>query len=146
MYGRRSIPVDGGLPCSVVCAVEHVQEHKPDVARIIPIHGNPIRIGFGFGFGEFRVDSRTSVGLFKVVPTAPDDHREDEKNGEGDLCSNGATHALDIETVAPYRCSDDLGEPIQHAVQRPGAGVEVGSVYGVKLVDVEPVGGEEHRE
>lgn len=135
------------MPGGIVGTVEHVQEHLSNISLISPVHGNPVGVGWlGIGVRELGVDEGTVVGLLEIVTTSPDDHGEDEKNAEGDLGTDGATDALDVETVTPDGGGEDLGEPVQHAVQGAGAGVEVGAVHGVLLVDVEPVGDEEHGE
>lgn len=84
--------------------------------------------------------------ILKGVPTAPDDHGEDEKCYPGDLGFNRSRQPLHVEAVPEDKGTSHLHEPVEEIVEGAGTGAEVGTVDVVELVGVEPVGGPEHGE
>lgn len=53
---------------------------------------------------------------------------------------------LQIKEISPDASGKDLCHPVQKTVQGLGSGIEVSAVYRVLLVDVKPIGREEHGE
>ena len=136
---KGHVPVDTSLPSGIVEAVEDVQEHRANVARIRPIKRLPVGV-------EFDVHALASVPLLKGIATTPDSKGEDDKNDPGDLGSGRAANTLDIEQISPDTSGENLSQPVEKTVQCLGAGIEVSAVHGILLVDVKPVGNEEHGE
>ena len=141
-YGKEPrgarLPVYNTLPNSIVHAVEEVQEHGTNVALGSPIPTLEIR-----GRG---VHVLASVPHLPSVATTPDDDREDEKDDQGCLRTDGATNAFRVKNRAHNNGGHDLCKPVQESIEGLGAGVEVSAVNGVLLVCVEPVRGPEHGE
>ena len=131
--GKCYIPVNACLPCSIVESVEEVQEHRSNIFSAI----GPVKL---------LDHGRTGVRLLEGIAAAPDDEGEAEKDNPGDLGSRGAANLAHIEQHTPDGGSNDLGEPVEQAIQSTGADAEVEAIDGILLVDVEPVGNEEHGE
>ena len=121
------------MPGGIVESVEEVQEHGADVVLTI---GEVEDVGVG----------GTGVGLLEGVAAAPDGEGQDEQDTPGDLGTERAADAADVEQDTPDGGGDDLGEPVEQAVEGAATDAEAGAVDGVLLVDVEPVGDEEHGE
>lgn len=136
-----NVPVDKALPDGVVHAVEEVKKHGSHVARGSPVGRHELARG-----NSLRGDISTSVPLLPGIATAPDRHRQSEEHEKPNTGTDTAADLLNVQEGPDQSRSDDLGEPVQEAVQRLGAGVEVGGVDAVLLVGVEPVGGPEHGE
>ena len=133
---RLSLPVYGGLPKSIIEAIEEVEEHRPDIAMVSPISWDE---------GGVR-DGGTGIGLLVGIATSPDDHGEDEKRDPRNLGSKATANTLDVEKVTQDGSGNDLGKVVQETVQGLGASGEVGAVDTVLLVGVEPVRRPEHGE
>ena len=135
-FGNGCLPVNIALPDGVVPAVEHVQKHRPDIARGRPVGGLKI-------LGR---DSFARVFLLPLVAPAPDNHSQGEHKAKSSLGAHTATESLEVKQWSDDDGGDDLRKPVQESVERLGAGAEVRAVDGVLLVGVEPVGGPEHGE
>ena len=133
---KKNVPVDGGLPESIIEAVEEVEEHGADVAVISPVGRDEVETS----------DGSTGVGLLVSVATSPDDHGEDEEGNPRNLGSKGTANSIHIEEITQDGSGDDLGKVVQKTVKGLGAGGEVEAVDAVLLVGVEPVGRPEHGE
>lgn len=134
--GVGNIPVDSGLPDSIVETVEEVEEHGADETRVSPVLGLPV--------GSAGILSR--VLLLKGIAAAPDDEGESEEDTPGQLGTDGTAEQGDIQEETPDTSGDDLCKIVEETVEGVGAGAEEGAVDGVLLVRGEPVRGEEHGE
>lgn len=131
---KWDVPVDTGLPESVIEAVEEVQEHGADVAG-----GGPVDWLHGQGRG-------TSETLLKGISTSPDGQGNDQEHEPSNLGSETTADARGVKGVTQDCSSDNLCQVVQETVESPGAGGEAGKVDIVRLVCVEPIGGKKHRE
>ena len=95
-------PVDGCLPCSVVEAVEHVQEHGADVAVGLEVEN----------LAGICLDGFAGVALLECVSTAPDDHGDDQEHDQGDLCAHCSAELRKIKSVTEDQCAEDLTAPV----------------------------------
>jgi hypothetical protein len=93
-----------------------------------------------------RGDTLTSVGLLKGISATPDSKGQHKQGSPSGLGTGASAHALSIKQISPNGSSDNLSHPVQQTVEGLCAGIEVGAVDSVLLVDVEPVGDEEHGE
>lgn len=135
----RDVPVDGGLPESIVEAVEDVEKHRANIARGRPISWDKVRVQLG-------VDGVASVRLLVSVAASPDDHGQDKERSPSNLGSDSTTDLVDIKSITQYDRGDDLCQVVQKAVERLGTGRKSGTIDGVLLVGIEPVRGPEHGE
>lgn len=134
--GLKGVPVDGGLPGSIIKAIEDVQEHGTNIARVGPVSWLKGRLS----------DSCAGICLLEGISTTPDSKGKDEENPKCNLGAYRTTDLLQIKEISPDTGSKDLRHPVQKTIQGLGSGIEVRAVYGVLLVDVEPIGREEHGE
>jgi hypothetical protein len=125
------------LPERIEHAVEDVKEHRTDVTAAGPVGWNISRL---FGNGG------TSVKLGISVTTTVDNHCHDEEESPRQFGSERTADLLHIKEVTNSKCTNDLCEVVQAAVQGLGTCAEASSIYRVLLVDVEPVGSPEHRD
>lgn len=133
----RDIPVNAGLPNSIVEAVEDVQEHWANVSRGSPIHGHIARV---------RTYRLTGVVLLVSITTTPQGKGKDKQHNPRNLGTNRSANTLNINEDTGNPCSDDLGKIVQETVEGLGSGAETGTVDRVLLVDIKPIGGEKHGE
>ena len=131
-----SLPVYGGLPKSIIEAIEEVEEHRPDIAMVSPVSWDE---------GGVR-DGGTGIDFLVGIATSPDDHGEDEKRDPRNLGSKATANTLDVEKVTQDGSGNDFGKVVQETIQGLGASGEVGAVDTVLLVGVEPVRRPEHGE
>lgn len=132
----KGIPINGGLPGGIIKAIEDVQEHGTNIARVGPVSWLEGRLS----------DSCTGIRLLESVSTTPDSKGKNEENPKCNLGAYRTTDLLQIKEISPDTSGKDLRHPVQKTVQGLGSGIEVRAVDGVLLVDVEPIGREEHGE
>lgn len=125
------------MPEGVIDTVEEIQEHRTDESRSSPIPTRPAIFGVHIGPG---------IVLLPGVATTPNGHGAQEEADQGSFGADRAAEVFEIEERTQNHGADNLGKPVQEAVQGLGASVEVGSVNGILLVSVEPVGRPEHGE
>lgn len=143
----QDIPIDRGLPESVIEAVEDVEKHRSDVARVSPIDGLE-SIGINRqagGLVDIVVDVETSVVLISIS-TPPDNHGNDIEHNKTGFGTNRATELLDVKSITKNQCTENLCCVVEKTVQSSSTHVESGSVDSVLLISVEPVGAPEHWE
>ena len=129
-------PVDRGLPCSIVEAVEHVEEHRANITVGLEVK-NLIRV---------CLDGLAGVALLECISPTPDNHSDDQKHHQGDLCAHCAAEAWKVEGISEDQRAEDLARPVQYIVQSACTCVEFGEVKVLEVVGVEPIAGEEHGE
>lgn len=137
------VPVDAGLPSSIVHAVEEVEEHGCDelLLTISPVNGVESTVLGGF------LDFATShLILLPGISTSPDGKGQDEESSERDLGANTSSNVASVKGIAKDESADNLREPVEKIVESTSSSVEVGTVHVVGLVGVEDVGREEHGE
>lgn len=83
--------------------------------------------------GEFETSEPNSQG---------DGHEEDQTQ----TSFGRSSKPMRVECNAAKKGSNDLGQPVEHAVHGLGTGREKGSIDTILLIGVEPVGREEHGE
>lgn len=135
---RVSSPVDNGLPDSIVHSVENVQEHRANVSGVLEIVGGVVIGGVIRSIRTSRHFS-TRVSALEGPATTPHNHGQDKQSCPCSLRANGSPDGAEIEQEAEDGSSNDLSEPVQHAVQSAGTGVEFGGIDVVEVVGVEPV-------
>lgn len=137
--GHVNLPVNARLPNRIVETVKDVQEHGADISRGSPVGGLIVRVQLG-------IDRLARVVLLVGVAAAPKSKSKDNQDNPSHLGTNGPAHTLDIDQDAGNPGGENLREIVQEAVERLGARRESCAVDTVLLIDVEPVGGEEHGE
>lgn len=134
--GDKSLPIDVGLPDGVIEAVEDVEEHVTDIARVSPVLSNP-------GLGR-RV--LTSICLGEGVSATPDGHGEDKEECKATLGSDSSADSLDIKSISETHGAYNLRHVVEKGVESLSSSSEIGTVDGVEVVGVEPIRGPEHGE
>ena len=133
------------MPDSVVHAVEDVEEHWANIARRCPIERRIVIVRVVRCICA-NIDIGASVGLLESVATSPDYEGEDEQRDPSALCAHASPKVFQVQQVAKDCGPNHLKEPVQDAVERPGASVKLHEVDVVEVVGIEPIGGEEHWE
>ena len=112
------------MPYSVEETIKEVEEHGTDIllSTISPIDKAVRLILLGS-----RLLARDLLHLPSIT-AAPDDESESEENNVGDLGTDAARQPLIVEGIADHESPNDLREPVEKAVERAGADVEVGGV------------------
>jgi len=123
------IPIDSALPEAVIHAIEDVKEHGANVARSGPVISGGVSTG---------------IGSLESIATTVDDEGNSEEEAPSDLGADTTTEVGEIKTPAHNSGTEDLGEVVKTAVESLGTSVEVGAIDCVLLVDIEPVGREDH--
>ena len=108
-------PVYARLPCSVVHAVEDVQEHRSNVTGIFEVH---LDICLRRNLGSI-------VCLLPYISSTPDSHGNGEENYPVDLRLEWSANCFSVQRVSEDACANDLGTPVEDVVERSGANVEL---------------------
>jgi hypothetical protein len=122
------IPVNTRLPCSIVKAIEDLQEHRTNVSTIKPIdHIN------------FRSSRSTSILSLEGISSTPDNECQEHHNHPSSLCSRRSSYVWVIKSVAIDASSEHLSHPIECFVEGSSSCVEACEIDVVVLVGVELV-------
>lgn len=133
------VPVDASLPDGIVHAVGKVQNHRSNVllSAISEVNLDVVLLGG---------DLTRRLCLLPGPAATPDSKGQDDQGDKRSTSTSGSAGLGVIEGPAVDHGADNLCKPVEETIERAGAGVEVGVVHAVVLVDVEDVGAEEHGE